>query len=415
MTHLPAELCAKIAQEIRQWDNRLAEEKALANLSVVSKTWRPEALRVLWSKVVIDDEDTGKAEPRGTTRLVSLIVNKGYATEIRDLSIDLNMESWPEDERYRERSFPLQSKIINILYTAVNLRRISIRSTQSKGQRILSHLYHCRFPLLRELKMRLSFADWDEEIGCSRSFPGGLDRFFFNHPGLVELDFNVMNDNEFADEPIRLPSHTPLAANILPNLTRFIGGVEEAKFLRPCASLKEVVLVVNIDSHMCYESPEFLNDFEHIKGPLLNVRSLEFRAVEGLYIDLEEIETIDSCFPNLETLRGIDLDPWLVDALLLKKRTLLQVLHKLKEYTYYGVENKGTPPHRKIRRVEKAMAKLPRIFPHLEYASRCVDPGPRRRPVCAPSRLYFQFDGNGGIISREERGTVSIAPETESD
>ncbi|KZS97372.1 hypothetical protein SISNIDRAFT_482280 [Sistotremastrum niveocremeum HHB9708] len=399
--HLPAEICAQITGEIRQWNDRFAEEKALGNLSVVARYWRAEALRALWSKVVIDDADTGKAEPRGTIRMVGLIVEKGLAPNIDDLTIDLNMESYLEEIRYRNRAFPLQNKIIHILYTAVNVRRLMIKNSKLGGLRILPHLFLCRFPLLRKLKLHLCLPEEEQDDYGEIKYrhlieePDGYLPFFVNHPQVTELTFHVFSGEKVVYDIIQLPwlRSKQSTTDILPNLTKFIGVPEAAKFLRAGESLREMILWVNPQAIGDYDYDWFLRDLGHLDKPFPNVRRLGFKSSSGPFFSEEVLEAIGSCFPNVEHLDGLDIDQYFVDDLLEPDYVFKPYLCKLKELRYYAIER--APVHTSFRRVKRAMEKFPELFPSIESAVRSSKPmklpvGQRRSPHKA-SRIHLRF------------------------
>ncbi|KZT37870.1 hypothetical protein SISSUDRAFT_812035 [Sistotremastrum suecicum HHB10207 ss-3] len=343
--HLPAEICAQITGEIRQWNDRFAEEKALGNLSVVARYWRAEALRALWSKVVIDDADTGKAEPRGTIRMVGLIVEKGLAPNIDDLTIDLNMESYLEEIRYRNQE-----------------------EQDDYGEMKYRHLI--------------------EE-------PDGYLPFFVNHPQVTELTFHVFSGEKVVYDIIQLPwlSRKYTTTDILPNLTKFIGVPEAAKFLRAGESLREMILWVNPQAIGDYDYDWFLRDLGHLDKPFPNVRRLGFKSSSGPFFSEEVLEAIGSCFPNVEHLDGLDIDQYFVDDLLEPDYVFKPYLCKLKELRYYAIER--APVHTSFRRVKRAMEKFPELFPSIESAVRSSKPmklpvGQRRSPHKA-SRIHLRF------------------------
>ncbi|KZT37872.1 hypothetical protein SISSUDRAFT_1129248 [Sistotremastrum suecicum HHB10207 ss-3] len=398
---LPPEICGRICGAIRQWDNRFVVEKTLASLSAVSKTWRPEALRSLWYKVVIDEDYKGNAEPRGTAAMVSLIVNKGYGHYIRDLKIGLNFETWPEEKRYLDERFSLRDKIVHILLTATNVHTLWISSYRAGGILILPHLYRCHFPVLRDLTMHISLAD----DGLGIDFippPDGLDLFFVNHPGLQELSFYIFNCNsEAALTPIRVPwTKTRELPQCLPNLISFTGGPEEIKLLRPSVSLKEVTLWVNPLGIIEYDQEDLFRDLKDVDGPFLYVTHLEMMCETGPFLDCDLLEEINRCFPNLEVLEGVDLHGDIVDDLLSSKGGPRGKLQKLKELLYEAMVHMDVHDN---SRLEKAIVHLPHMFPSLRYVTRCVHPVGHGHADAECTHLYFQFDENGTISSREKR------------
>ncbi|KZS97382.1 hypothetical protein SISNIDRAFT_450172 [Sistotremastrum niveocremeum HHB9708] len=318
---LPFELCARITDEIRAWDDRLVEEKTLVNLSAVSKSWRPEALRALWSKVVIDDKDMGSENPRGTKgtiAVVSIIVQNEYCHYIRDLRIILEMANATEEPQYVVPGFSMEDKIVYILYNSTNLRELHIRDLamhhsrieKNIGGMIVQSAYRCRFPQLHSLKLILNQNDDYREPDCSKS-GDGLLRFLTNHSDLTHL--NLSAEDEYSLKPAgRFP-------RLLSNLKGFEGSPEEARILAGSSSplgssLTNITLNIHPMDALDYDHAHWclVEDLGLLDKPFNSVRSLEFSAMCGPYLDVDILLAVHRCFPNLEELHGVAIPPEIV-------------------------------------------------------------------------------------------------------
>ncbi|KZS97381.1 hypothetical protein SISNIDRAFT_450171, partial [Sistotremastrum niveocremeum HHB9708] len=406
--YLPTEIYARIAEEIRAWDDRLVEEKTLVNLSAVSKSWRPEALRALWSKVVIDDKDKGSMNPRGTKgtiAMVSIIFQKEYCHYIRDLRIILEMANATEEPQYVVPGFSMEDKIIYILYNSHNLRALQIRDMamhysrkdENVGSMIIQSAYRCRFHQLRRLKLMLNQNDDYREPDCSKS-GDALLRFLSNHPELTHLELSA--ENEYSLEP------GGRFSRLLSNLKCFKGSPEEASILAGSSSalgssLTDITLDIDPMDADDYDHAHWclVRDLGLLDKPFNSVRSLVFTADCGPYLDVPMLLAIHRCFPNVDDLRGVAISPYLVNILLAETRIPNEnPLPKLNSLKFDGYEIEGM--HDNEWEVEEALGNLPCLFESLRTAFRSVDYMSLSRNR-RPDRLHLTFDENGSVKTRE--------------
>ncbi|KZT34538.1 hypothetical protein SISSUDRAFT_1122178 [Sistotremastrum suecicum HHB10207 ss-3] len=375
----PEELCGLIAKELRDLDSANfrektkeqwhSENKNLIALSLVSKTWRDEALPVLWSElfldagaasaVVGDHVDHGPIIKKYAAMLELAKGNgstRSFVHFAKRLSITLDNVFW--DGTANEK---LTASIKGILSLAPRLQclRIAPRSFQHTSEDIIQYLPQLHFPNLTTLYV--------EDRKHNDASEEALETFLRNHTTLENLTLrlaeNSIIDLAYVEDIVEWP-----------NLERFEGLLSHALALsqNSIPKLKELYILAT---------------------ELGDVRPA---------LDATNLRAIAQRFPALETLNGLAMSPLFVSYMdAEEKRTCLP---KLRELILYESVTDGVSVLNGVRyaelsdaEVDRTLNSLPRIFPDIFYVVVCKSAVTRRpRLLINRTKTIKLFDAPEG-------------------
>ncbi|KZS97201.1 hypothetical protein SISNIDRAFT_449990 [Sistotremastrum niveocremeum HHB9708] len=407
----PAELCGKIAEQIRSTNrdgiqcNPFAEAKCwiresqtLATLSLVSRMWRNESKVYLWSDVWFSDlaeqavptSSTDSRLEQRTSRFLSALhaADPTAVKYLKCFSFELHRAMM-----YRAELISNIQHILSLIsQRAANLSLLRLTfHSNPECIPLLPHISSLRFPRLRNLHLHLlRFNREDTEL---------LTSLILAYPDLEGLYLQ----GELGPYPWSSLRQT----NTLPKLRRFLGDLATLALVpssAPLISVKCPSSGIEMDLRL---SKAFLKrNLSHLANPLTTVT--EIILARGEYpLDACILKAIARSFPALQILDGLAISEGFIAFMGTDIEHLARCLPKLQSLTMYeSCDRKRSYSNRKSfatpsnETVERIFADLPRLFPAIASASHIkTRHGTRSRPR---QFMHMQFSAKGNTVKRSD-------------
>ncbi|KZS97426.1 hypothetical protein SISNIDRAFT_530222 [Sistotremastrum niveocremeum HHB9708] len=413
---LPVELYRPIAENVDPVSpNALAQmdiegnwsgARTLLNLSCVSKAWRPEAQRRLWSSIAISfiTEDLKmdlalkiglgerlskrKKRFRGIIKKLEIMLSQGHTQHLRYLQLSLgDLQS-----RAAQSILPrdIIARISKIMEEAKDLQGLYVDCLRTPYQ--IEMVTKHTFPALEQLMIVIKRGTLD---GPQPSQGHDIDfcSFLLRHPSVVELK---IYDFVFDESRYEVSSSQPL----LPVLRSFSGAVLTAKLLgQQQESLRTVTLRLKPFSSGSISAWAQ----SHIGGPFTGVHTLSFPDVSFPILDTSFLTWVGRSFPNIVKLEGLRLSLSMINALLSDPESMekhLPTLKKLVVVTQKSLRQDNVSADD----LKRAMRRLPCIFPSIEM---CIQHSGCGEDACKMTMAYGE-DGRVVDLKVESLYTPSL-------
>ncbi|KZS97103.1 hypothetical protein SISNIDRAFT_449824 [Sistotremastrum niveocremeum HHB9708] len=382
---LPVELYGRIAEYIRSppirayWNRE--EDQTLADLSLVSKTWRAEAKRALWSTICIVSHP---GDVYRLTQQFGVLLDKNYARYVRHLVLEVGCIE--HSRGYDDPDFPLKSWIESAIPQMLSMETVLIDyvANDVRLDTLLS-VYRAVYPRLNRLEVGLYFHQAFPPVGI------GLDQFLLHHSRLRHLRLEVSGAG-IDRQRYSVPWRALRQSCTFDRLATFMGGLEEAKMLNSDWPVFDVQIILDDTPGVRQDRRRFFKDIMEFDGPMPRVRTLGFTYATVPLLDLQTLDALSFTFPNLIELSGLNLSSAFVTYILnIDSQNSKSHLVDLRHLRIAGEEWDRHSFDRAT--MEQTMTNLPRLFPSLHSATFFTE-SPRRY-------LHFRFGDGGLTISRD--------------
>ncbi|KZT41554.1 hypothetical protein SISSUDRAFT_1117534 [Sistotremastrum suecicum HHB10207 ss-3] len=371
----PPELCGKIAQDIRDSDWELHEHApdieqwkdenaTLYALSLVSKVWRAETIRHLWSGIILSEGIDDVSDGGPSERLISRILASCNASKhnvapyIRRLYVEGTCNEMEESD--------VISGICDFLTTCSRIHYLRLEfHAHPRRLMVLRTLSSLRFPHLKTFYLAVAEAENKESEH--------LSDFLLVHPGiqLLRLEgLSRMLESQFQSLREKCP---------LPALEKIVTDILSLPILSSSSPVKTIECIPSLSagSHSA-GTGAFIWALSRLAHPLPNVTELVIHR-GGFEVDSVVLPGLGHFFPSLQVLDGVSVSELFfklmgsVDRRVSPSDSFLPKLHTLVMYEIYGRDSKSyiqgvafaTPTDAAI---EKAVKALPFHFPAIVSA-----------------------------------------------